>query len=182
MPALLLKAILARTVSHSRSKRACLLLVAALSVVAADAGTSQLPSILPVSEDFYPPSVWRRNEEGRVLVEFRLNERRKPVDWKALMSDEFVSSASGEPILRHSDLVAETPISEISEAAVKVVARGGIRFDPSDPTEPAPQYVYRITVIFCLQPGHCDFFVPFPNTTPIIIRKQRWVRPPERVY
>lgn len=160
-------------------------MAAALSAVAADAATPQLPRmLLPVSEDFYPPIAWKLNEEGRVLVEFRLNERRKPVDWKTLMSDEFVSSASGDPILRHSDLVTST---RLSEGALKVVALGdkfgGLRFDPSDPTEPDPKHVYRVTVIFCLQPdGHCDFLVPFPNTTPIVVSKQRWVRPAQRTY
>lgn len=170
--------ILADTMRHLRPKRDCPLLIAALSVVAADADTPQPPRILPVSEDFYPLRAWQRNEEGRVLVEFKLNERRKPMDWKALMSDEFVSRASGDPVFRHSDLAAPT---SISEGALKVVAAGrvgGMRFDPSDPTETDPKQMYRVTVIFCLQPGHCDFFVPFPYTTSIIVQKRRWAPPP----
>jgi hypothetical protein len=49
----------------------------------------------------------------------------------------------------------------------------GIEFDPADHTKPNPKLTYRVTVIFCLQPGHCDQIVPFPQTITIRVMHER---------
>jgi hypothetical protein len=60
------------------------------------------------------------------------------------------------------------------EGAWKLVARG-IQFDSADHTKPNPQQTYRVTVIYCLQPGHRDDIAPFPQTITI---KVTHTRPP----
>jgi hypothetical protein len=86
-----------------------------------------------------------------VLVEFKLDEHRKPF----------------ESMVRQSDPWWESAPVRLNEGALKVVQ--GMQFDPADHTKPNPKLTYRVTVIFCLQPGNCDRLVPFPQTTTIIV-------------
>src|ERR1700730_8394634 len=56
--------------------RALTLLVCCLA--AACIGTQKLPRILAFGADYYPPASARLGEEGRVLIEFQVNETFRP--------------------------------------------------------------------------------------------------------
>jgi hypothetical protein len=49
-----------------------------LCLVAACAATPRLPTMIPVTEDYYPGISHRIGAEGRGLVEFHLDQRRRP--------------------------------------------------------------------------------------------------------
>jgi hypothetical protein len=141
------------------------------------ADSPALPRIGPLPEEFYPPASWRLSEEGRVLVELRLHEHRRPEDGdlQALVSDEWVFEGSGDATLHQFD----APQTRLAVGAMKALK---FLFDPSDWSDPDPKAVYRVTIIFCLDPGHCDSLVPFPNTRSIVVKRQRRVQEPERLY
>ena len=48
------------------------------ALMAACVGQPKLPKMAPVLKEFYPPAARRLHEEERVLIEFRLDERRRP--------------------------------------------------------------------------------------------------------
>jgi hypothetical protein len=65
----------------------------------------------------------------------------------------------------------ESAPERLNEGALKVIQR--MQFDPADHTKPDPNLTYRVTVIFCLQPGHCGHIVPFPQTTTVMVAAER---------
>jgi TPR repeat protein len=116
------------------------------------------------SSDFYPDIARRQGEEGRVLVEFHLNE---------------VSLAVGAHV-RQSDLGPKFHLqwnaSVLADAALRLI--GSQRFIVSSATKPKQKSaevpdqnaVYRMTVIFCLEPGSsCDTAIPFPETEAMVV-------------
>ena len=113
--------------------------------------TPRLPKTLPVTEDWYPSASTRAGEEGRVLVEFQLDERRRPT-----------AAMIREP----------APFARLNYMAPRV-AIDGLKFDPEDRTKPSPKHIYRVTLIFCLRPGHCDDMVPFLGTVPVTVTAKR---------
>ena len=116
--------------------------------------TARLPTITPPTADYYPPASRRLEEEGRVLVEFHLDQRRTPFDQQTIQSE--VSPANGR--------------ARLESTAIKVVS--ALQFDPSDHTKPDPKHAYRVTIIFCLDPGHCGTLSPFSGTHPIVVKTQ----------
>lgn len=125
------------------------------------AHTPALPEFVPVTEDYYPAASKRLGEEGRVLVEFRLDEHRRPFD----------------VAVRGSDIHAP----RLNEGAVKAIK--SLRFDPADRTRINPKHVYRVTIIYCLnltsarsdnaspatEIDPCAALAPFPDTQAIKI-------------
>jgi TonB family protein len=107
-----------------------------------------------VSDDYYPPASRRLGEEGRVLVEFHLDEQRKPRDVTILpapWTDEYNGGV------------------RLAEGAARAIK--DLQFVQSDRTKPNLKRPYRVTVIFCLDPGgHCGDIVPFPRTTLIMVK------------
>jgi TonB family protein len=108
------------------------------------------------SADYYPPAARRRGEEGRVLVEVYIGKSGKLLQ---------------EPTLRQA---AESP--RLNDGAVKVARL--MRFDVSGRTKPDPKRAYLVTIIFCIEPGHCDQFAPFPKTEAVVVKT---VPPPPRI-
>jgi TonB family protein len=53
------------------------LLLFAIYLLSGCISTHKLPRLLPISEDRYPPVSRRVGEEGRVLIEFNLDDRRR---------------------------------------------------------------------------------------------------------
>jgi TonB family protein len=124
-------------------------LIIMLSILAACVDTPRSPKLSnpkDFSNDWYPPASRRLGEEGRVLVEFHLGPRWRPQDVTILQSD---------------------PAGRLSEGARKVVV-GALRVDTSERIKPMRKY--RLTVIFCLQPGNCDNFAAFPGTESVIVK------------
>jgi hypothetical protein len=72
-----------------------------------------------------------------VLMEFELDELRRPV----------------APRISRSDASAR-----LEEGARQIIK--SLQFDASDHSRRRPNLTYRVTVIFCLRPGHCDDLVP----------------------
>lgn len=123
-----------------------------LSILAACVDTPRSPKLFnpkDISNDWYPPASRRLGEEGRVLVEFHLGQRWSPQDVTILQSDPTTNGG------------------RLSEGARKVVV-GALRVDTSERIKPTRKY--RLTVIFCLQPGNCDSFVAFPGTESVIVK------------
>lgn len=119
----------------------------ALTLIAACVSTPRLPRWTPVTDDYYPPVSRRLGEQGRVLVEFRLNRLRQPLD---------LTIPEADPSLR------------LKDGAMKVVM--GLHFDPSDKTKPNEKHTYRVTVIFCLGSDDCNGAPSFPGTESVIVR------------
>jgi TonB family protein len=134
--------------------RALTLLVCCLA--AACIGTQKLPRILAFGADYYPPASARLGEEGRVLLEFQVNETFRP----------------GGVAIREPD-----PSPRLNEGARRLI--NTLVFDRSDPIKPKPGITYHATIIFCLQPGHCDRIVPFPNTVIIVVMGVRLRNDPQ---
>jgi hypothetical protein len=44
------------------------------------------------------------------------------------------------------------------------------RFDVSGRAKPDPKRAYLATIIFCMEPGHCDQFAPFPKTKVVVVK------------
>ena len=129
-----------------------------LCLLTACANTHPLPRVIPVTGKMYPAASRRLGEEGRVLVEFHLDERRRPRGVTILQQDpKKVSWANGE--------------GRLGDAAIRAMYEG-IYFDPSDHTKPDPKHAYRVTIIFCLEPGHCGTLSPFPGTDSIVVKSQ----------
>jgi hypothetical protein len=122
-------------------------------VMAGCAGANKLPKIWQVPEDYYPPASKRLGEEGRVLVEFHLDEHRRPF----------------QLTIRQTDLISQSNngASRLNEGALRVIESLGLHF--SDRTKPNPKLGYRVTVIFCLQPGNCDRISPFRHTQTMVV-------------
>jgi TonB family protein len=115
------------------------------------------------SAEWYPPAARRLGEEGRVLVEVHIGK-----DGKLLQ----------EPTLRQGVLGS----SRLTDGAVKVARR--MLFDVSGRTKPDPKRAYLVTIIFCLEPGHCDEFAPFPETDAVVVKAGALAPlppPPERI-
>lgn len=134
--------------------------------VAGCAHTHRIPKILPVSSDYYPRSLMTHGIEGRVLVEFRLDERRRPIQWtvtahqaEQLMFGELNNSTAPLPDMR--------PL--LNQGALTVIVGGGMKFDPADKTKPDPKHRYLVTVVFCLEPANCDRIPPFPDTAVVLV-------------
>ena len=100
------------------------------------------------SPDYYPPAARRLGEEGRVLVEVYIGN-----DGKLLQ----------EPILRQAAVS-----TRLNNGAVKLARL--MRFDVSGRTKPDPKRPYLVTIIFCMEPGHCDQFAPFPKTEAVVVK------------
>jgi TonB family protein len=111
------------------------------------ASTYKLPKMQPVPQDRYPPASRRLGEEGRVLVEFHLDEHRQPITLT-------ISEAEGS--------------ARLNVAAMRVIK--ALQFDPSDRSTSHPKYTYRVTVIFCLQPGNCDQISAYPDTEAVFVK------------
>lgn len=89
-------------------------------------------------------------------MEFYLDERRKPREVTIVQAEPWPDEPN-RPDVR---------LRIGAECAVKEM-----QFDPSDRTKPDPRHRYRVTVIFCLDPGgHCGAIVSFPHTTPIVVK------------
>jgi hypothetical protein len=58
-----------------------------LCLLAACAATARLPTMIPVTEDYYPGLSHHLGAEGRVLVEFHLDQRRRPSDQTITQSE-----------------------------------------------------------------------------------------------
>src|SRR6185312_17071817 len=97
-----------------------------LSLVTACADTHRLPKFRPVPEDFYPAASRRLGEEGRVVVEFHLDEHRRPVQIQIRESSEN---------------------SRLEDSARKVVR--SLQFDPSDHSKPDPRRTYSVRIAYC---------------------------------
>jgi hypothetical protein len=139
-------------------------------LLAACASSPGLPKMLPISADYYPNILRRFGAEARVLVEFRLNERRRAVDSVARQWDLFPL----EP-LDETPPWRGIPPAVLGRWATKVIL--SMRFDPSDPTRTDPKRTYRVTVVFCLEPpGNCGGIRPYPATDEVIVRAPRWER------
>lgn len=128
-------------------------LLFAICLLSGCISTHQLPKVLPISEDRYPPASRRLGEEGRVLIEFNLDGHRRTV------APRVTKSAGG---------------ARLDVAALRLIQ--DLPFDPSDHQKPSSGLTYRVTVIFCLKPGHCDDLVPFPGTEPMLVKA---TKPPE---
>jgi TonB family protein len=128
-------------------------LLLAICVLSSCLSSYKLPRLQPIREDRYPPASRRLGEEGRVLIEFNLDKLRRAFAPR-------ISQSEASP--------------RLDEAARMVIKN--LQFDPSDHRQPPPTYTYRVTVIFCLQPGHCDELMPFPGTEPVFVKA---TKPPE---
>jgi hypothetical protein len=135
-----------------------LMLVASFAVVAGCAGIYTHPETRAFGAEYYPPAAWRLGQEGRVLVEFRVNANLMPID----------------AMIRHAD-----PSFWLNAGAQRV-AQVGI-FDRPSHIKPKSGATYRATIIFCLQPGNCRQIVPFPHTMPIIVKRERYLGLPNPV-
>ena len=115
------------------------------------AHTQRIPKLLSYGEDWYPSAARRLHEEGAVLVQFRLDERGR---------------LAAEPRVQ-----VEPGVSSRLQAGAYRVVRGLPRMiDPLNRINPDPKHLYRVTVIFCLEPGTCATIAPFADTVPIMIR------------
>jgi hypothetical protein len=91
-------------------------------------------------------------------VEFRLDEQRKPQDVTILQAEPRPDEQDG----------AALRLSIGAERAIK-----DLQFDQSDRTQPDTRHPYRVTVILCLDPGgHCGDIMPFPHTTPVMVKEK----------
>lgn len=100
------------------------------------------------SADYYPSAALRLGEEARLLVEIHIGNNGKLLQ---------------EPTLRQT---AES--LRLNDGALKVAR--GMRFDVSGRTKPDPKQAYLVTIIFCMEPGHCDQFAPFPETKAVVVK------------
>ena len=98
--------------------------------------------------DYYPTAALRLGEEDRVLVEIYIGNNGRPLR---------------EPTLRQT-----AKSLRLNEGALKVARR--MRFDVSGRTKPDPKRAYLVTIIFCMEPGHCDQFAPFPETKAVVVK------------
>lgn len=78
---------------------------------------------------------------------------------------------TARPLVREESDVSPR-LSEAARQVAKAVPR---MIDPSNRIKPDPNHLYRVTVIFCLQPGNCAKLMPFPDTVPIVIKSTRIV-------
>ncbi len=115
--------------------------------------THKLPKLLPISLDRYPPASRRQGEEGRVLIEFQLDDHRNVLAPRITQSDGVV---------------------RLDLAALRLIEK--LPFDPADHRKPRSSVTYRVTVIFCLEPGHCERLPPFADTESILVKT---TKPPE---
>ena len=138
-------------------------MILTLSLLASCASTPQLPKLYPISDDSYPPYSRRLGEEGRVLVEFHLDTRRRPFD-------VIIRRTDPKPYPEYHQELAR---SRLNEGAMRVVR--SLPFVESDKTKPNSKHAYRATIIFCLQPGDCDAMVPFPGTEAIMVKAPAFV-------
>jgi hypothetical protein len=84
------------------------------------------------------------NEEGRVLVQFQLNDGEKPSNVK---------------------LVNTSGSARLDEASVRILAQG--LFGPGEHFLFRKDELYQATVIYCLYGDNCS--VPYPNSIPIYV-------------
>jgi TonB family protein len=115
-------------------------------IAACASAPARLPRWTPLTEADYPPVSKRLGEEGRVLVEFHLNEQRQPFDLAIPEANDSYRLKNG---------------------ALKVVR--GLKFDPSDKSRPNRKQTYRVTVVFCFSPD-CKGAGPFPGTEAVMVR------------
>jgi hypothetical protein len=120
-----------------------------------------LPSRDPA--DYYPEAARRAGHEARVLVEFNLDDKQRAVRCRVTQRDSPADS------------------DVLSDAALRFVK--GQRFVLLDSPwvkkhrRANPEAVYRVTVLLCLVPGHCDTMAPFPDTEPFLITARRLPTP-----
>ena len=131
-----------------------------LSAVPACVDTHRLPKLPSYSDDYYPPLSRRLGLEGRVLVEFHLDQR---------------GQLTAEPTAIQRiwlDGIEQDESAQLGDAAVKLVRTLPSRIDPSSHFKPDPKRTYRVTIVFCPDPpGNCDNrFPPFDNTKAIVVR------------
>ena len=142
-------------ISSLRPFYATILLLCALP---ACVDTHGLPKLPPYGEEYYPRPSRRIGEEGRVLVEFHLDQNGQ-LTAQPTVSRPFWWEAN----------------ARLEEAALKLVKTLPPRLASSDHFKPDPTRTYRVTIIYCLDsPGNSENrFSPFDNTMPIVVKATR---------
>ena len=122
-----------------------------LCAVPACVDTHRLPQLAPYESDYYPPAARRLGEEGRVLVGFHLDLHGR------LTADPTVVESDGNV--------------RLNEGGLRLVKALPSRLHAPYDFKPDPKRLYRVTVIYCLNPeSKCDRFFPYPDTVPIVVR------------
>jgi hypothetical protein len=136
--------------------------LACWAIVAGCAATSHLPKFAAgFLNDVYPPTSRRIQEQGRVLVEFRLDGRRMPSEVKVGPTE----------YLQGSDLVRGDQPGRLGAAATKLISKiDATSFDRWDRTTIDPKKLYRVSVIFCLENSNdCHRIAALPDSVPLFV-------------
>ncbi|HEV2700270.1 MAG TPA: hypothetical protein VGV09_01470 [Steroidobacteraceae bacterium] len=167
------------TAAHLIVTASCVLAGCATTHIAA---ISRLPWLIPGDDckKWYPPTSRRIQEEGRVLVEFHVDEKLNTSDVKVGQSELW------NPKL--STFVDDTNKgTRLQESALRVVMQlnATASLDPNDHSKIDKNTLYRLTVIQCLDPGGvCAKLSPFPDTQslPIVCAQNIYIERSIPVY
>jgi hypothetical protein len=139
-----------------------LAVLAYCGIVTSCVATPHLPKFAAgFVEGAYPPTSRRLQEQGRVLVEFRLDGQRMPSEMKVGPTE----------YLRGSELVRSENSARLGEAATKLIAKiNATSFDQWDKTPIDAKTLYRVSVIFCVEDkDDCHRISALPDSVALFV-------------